>query len=207
MSSYITLKQLGEYRFEDRRSEFIGYAKPVSDEASAIDFVNAVKKKYPDAKHWVYAYILRENSAMRFTDDREPQGTAGMPVLDSMRKRGITDAVVVVVRYFGGVLLGTGGLVHAYTEAASGAINKAAVIKYDLYSSYSINVSYSDYQRINSIFAECGFIPSDTEYLDTVRIKGDLPTESKDKFISLLSEATAGRAICEFIEEKFGYRE
>ena len=90
MNSYTTVKELAEFRFEDRKSVFIGYCKPVSTESEATDFIASVKKKYPDARHWVYAYVLRENSAMRYTDDREPQGTAGMPVLDAIRKNGVT---------------------------------------------------------------------------------------------------------------------
>ena len=118
MKSYITIKKQSHYEYEDRKSVFIGEAMPVSDENQALDFIERVKKKYPDAKHHVYAYVLRENSIMRFSDDREPQGTAGMPVLDVIRKNGCTDTVIVVTRYFGGTLLGTGGLVRAYTSAA-----------------------------------------------------------------------------------------
>ena len=207
MDSYITVKELGEYRFTDRKSEFIGYALPVKSEAEATDFINSVKKKYPDARHWVYAYVLRENSATRFTDDREPQGTAGMPVLDSMRKRGITDTVVVVVRYFGGILLGTGGLVHAYTEAAKGALIAAGIITYDLYSTYELSVSYSDYQKITLIMDEKSFLVADTEYSDSVRIRGSLPSGGREEFISALTEATGARIKIEFIEEKFDFRE
>ena len=119
--SYITVKGSSYFEYEDRKSVFIGMAMPVSCEADAIAFIESVKKRYPDARHHVYAYVLRENSTMRFTDDREPQGTAGMPVLDIIRKNGCTDVCIVVTRYFGGTLLGTGGLVRAYTSAALGA--------------------------------------------------------------------------------------
>ena len=148
MNSYITVKERSHYEYEDRKSIFIGEAMPVSSEAEALSFIDGVRKRYPDARHHVYAYFLRENSTMRFTDDREPQGTAGMPVLDSIRKRGVTDAVVVVTRYFGGTLLGTGGLVRAYTAAAVGALEAATIIKYDIYAVVSINISYSDYNKI-----------------------------------------------------------
>ena len=106
---------------------------PVSCESDALDFLNKVKKEYPDARHHVYAYVLRENSIMRYSDDREPQGTAGMPVLDAIRKNGCTDVVIVVTRYFGGTLLGTGGLVHAYGSSAVGALEAAEIITYDTY--------------------------------------------------------------------------
>ena len=100
MESYTTVKEYGSFEYEDRKSVFIGEALPVSAESDALAFIASVKKKYPDARHHVYAYILRDNSIMRFSDDGEPQGTAGMPVLDSLRKRGLTDTVVVVTRYF-----------------------------------------------------------------------------------------------------------
>ena len=139
MESYKTIKERATFEYEDRKSVFIGEAMPVSTEEEALLFIESVKRRFPDARHHVYAYVLRENSIMRFTDDREPQGTAGMPVLDAIRKRGCTDTVVVVTRYFGGTLLGTGGLVHAYSTSAVGAINAAQVICYDVYAELEIN--------------------------------------------------------------------
>lgn len=207
MDSYITVKELAEYRFEDRKSVFIGYAKPVSHESEATDFIQAVKKKYPDARHWVYAYVLRENSTARFTDDREPQGTAGMPVLDVIRKNGVTDTVIVVVRYFGGILLGTGGLVHAYTEAALGALRAAKIIKYDTYTECLISVSYSDYQKISFTLSEYDFLVSDTDYSESVQICGSVISESYDDLCEKLSEITSGRCKIEFLNKKYDFRE
>lgn len=207
MDSYITVKELAEYRFEDRKSLFIAYAKPVSTEAEAIEFIQAVKKKYPDARHWVYAYVLRENSTARFTDDREPQGTAGMPVLDIIRKNGVTDTVIVVVRYFGGILLGTGGLVHAYSEAALGALKNAKIIKYDTYSELDISVSYSDYQKITFTLSEYDFSTTETDYSDTVKITGSVISTSYDEMIEKLSEITSGRCKITFLNKKYDFRE
>ncbi len=207
MDSYITVKELAEYRFEDRKSVFIGYAKPVSTESEAIEFIQAVKKKYPDARHWVYAYVLRENSTTRFTDDREPQGTAGMPVLDIIRKNGVTDTVIVVVRYFGGILLGTGGLVHAYSEAALGALKSAKIIKYDTYSEFEISVSYSDYQKITFTLSEYDFCTTDTDYTDTVKIAGSVILASYDELCEKLSEITSGRCKITFLNKKYDFRE
>ena len=207
MDSYITVKELAEYRFEDRKSVFIGYAKPVSTEADAIEFIQAVKKKYPDARHWVYAYVLRENSTARFTDDREPQGTAGMPVLDIIRKNGVTDTVIVVVRYFGGILLGTGGLVHAYSEAALGALRNAKIIKYDTYSELDISVSYSDYQKITFTLSEYDFYTTATDYTDSVKITGSVISASYDELCEKLSEITSGRCKIEFLNKKYDFRE
>ncbi len=207
MESYITLKELCEYRFEDRKSIFIGFAKPVSNEEDAIEFIASVKKIYPDAKHWVYAYVLRENSTMRYTDDREPQGTAGMPVLDVIRKNGVTDAVIVVVRYFGGVLLGTGGLVHAYTEAALGALKGAKIIRYDTYAIVDIEASYSDYQKILPILSEFNFETKNTEYTDDVKISGTVRADMYDSLSKKLSEATSGRIKIALLDKKYDFRE
>ncbi len=207
MESYTTIKELCEYKFEDRKSVFIGFAKPVNKESDAVEFISKVKKAYPDAKHWVYAYVLRENSVMRYTDDREPQGTAGMPVLDAIRKNGITDAVIVVVRYFGGVLLGTGGLVHAYTEAALGALRGAKIIKYDTYTVLSLDVNYSDYQKISSILSEFDFSLDSTEYSENVKITGSVLAISSEKLLEKVIEVTSGRAKTEILDKKYDFRE
>ena len=207
MDSYITLKELGEYYFEDRKSQFFGFAKPVKEEQEALDFIQNIKKKYPDARHWVYAYVLRENSTMRFTDDREPQGTAGMPVLDVIRKNGVTDTVIVVVRYFGGILLGTGGLVHAYTEAALGALKNGKIIKYDTFTVLSIEVSYSDYQKIGNILSDFDFCTDDTEYSENVVILGNVISDSYEELCRKLAETTSGRCKIEFLDKKYDFRE
>ncbi len=207
MESYVTIKEFCEYRFEDRKSVFIGFAKPINCETDALEFISSVKKSYPDAKHWVYAYILRDNSVMRYTDDREPQGTAGMPVLDTMRKNGITNAVIVVVRYFGGVLLGTGGLVHAYTEAALGALRGAKIVKYDMYAVLSLEVSYSDHQKILSILYEYDFDTKNTEYTEVVKITGSIIEVLCEKLIEKTIEATSGRIKTEIVDKKYDFRE
>ena len=207
MDSYITVKELAEFTYEDRKSEFIGLCKPIKTENEAIEFVQAVKKRFPDARHWVYAYVLRENSTMRFTDDREPQGTAGMPVLDVIRKNGVTDAVIVVVRYFGGILLGTGGLVHAYTESALGALKGAGIIEYNVYATVAISLGYSDYQKVGAAFTEYGFKECDTEYSDSVTVIGSVKDEYLDDFCKKLTELTSGRCKIDFIEKKYDFRE
>lgn len=205
MESYITVKEASYFEYEDRKSVFIGMAMPVSCEADAISFIDSVKKKYPDARHHVYAYVLRENSTMRFTDDHEPQGTAGMPVLDIIRKNGCTDVVIVVTRYFGGTLLGTGGLVRAYTAAALGALEGAQIIRYDIYSTVEISVSYSDYGKITAILSDFGFRVEDTLYDVGVRVCGRIVRSDLDRLTVAITEATAGRAECEFIGDEFGY--
>ena len=165
-----------------------------------------VKKKHSDARHWVYAYVLRENSTARFTDDREPQGTAGMPILDIIKKNGLTDIIIVVVRYFGGILLGTGGLVHAYSESALGAIRAGTVVKYDIYADTSIEISYSDYQKIMPALDEFQFIAEDTYYSDNVKIKGSVVLTSYEQMEKKLTEITSGRAKIILLDKKYDFR-
>lgn len=207
MDSYVTVKEQSEFTYEDRKSEFIGLCKPIKTESEAIEFIQAVKKKFPDARHWVYAYVLRENSTMRFTDDREPQGTAGMPVLDIIRKNGVTDVIIVVVRYFGGILLGTGGLVHAYTESALGALKSAGIIEYNVYTTAAITLSYSDYQKVGTVFVEYDFKETDIEYTDNVLIFGSVKEDFFDEFNKKLVEVTSGRCKIDFIDKKYDFRE
>ena len=205
MESFITIKQPSYFEYEDKKSVFIGQACPVSTESDAIAFIDAVKKKYPDARHHVYAYVLRENFAMRFTDDHEPAGTAGMPVLDVIRKNGCTDTVIVVTRYFGGTLLGTGGLVRAYTSAALGALENAEIIRYDIYSTIKMSISYSDYGKITAPLSDIGFRVEDTLYDTGVTLVGRIIKSRLDELKVQLTEATAGRIEFEILGEEFGY--
>ena len=205
MEGYITIKNRSYFEYEDRKSVFIGEAMPVSCEAEALRFIESVKKRYPDARHHVYAYVLRENSTMRFTDDHEPQGTAGMPVLDIIRKNGCTDVVIVVTRYFGGTLLGTGGLVRAYTAAALGALENGEIIRYDIYTEAELSVSYSDYGKITSVLDSFGFRIEESLYDVGITVRGRIISSSFDELSSALTEATAGRIEIKKLGEEFGY--
>lgn len=205
MDSYTTVKGEGVFEYEDKKSVFIGTCVPVETEERALEFLAFIKRKYPDARHHVYAYVLRENSIMRFSDDREPQGTAGMPVLDAIRKRGCTDVAIVVIRYFGGTLLGTGGLVRAYSAAAVGALEAAQIITYDIYSITQITLNYSDYQKVTPIFSDFEFRVTDTDYADSVTVKGKVRASDTEKLSSAITEATSGRAEVKILEEIFDY--
>ncbi len=205
MKPYTTVLNEAYFEYEDRKSVFIGAAKPVTTELHALQFIELQKRKYPDARHHVYAYILRENSTMRFSDDHEPQGTAGMPVLDAIRKNNCTDTVIVVTRYFGGTLLGTGGLVRAYTQAAVGALQKSTIITYSIYSAYTIRMSYSDYQKTGSLFSEFEFKVEDTVYDESVNVTGRILKENSNSFEEKLIELTSGRIKIEKNGEKFDF--
>ncbi|MBQ1659249.1 MAG: YigZ family protein, partial [Clostridia bacterium] len=142
---YKTVRNSGSDEFTEQRSRFIGYVCPVKTEAEALAFINEKKKLHWDARHNVYAYVLRESGIQRYSDDGEPHGTAGVPVLDIIVKSGITDVVVVVTRYFGGILLGTGGLVRAYTKGASIALKAGNIITMQSCNICSLSCDYTRY--------------------------------------------------------------
>ena len=123
---YVTVEREAVDEFIEKKSRFIGSCRPVQTEEEALDFIAKLKSQYWDASHNVYAYILREGNIARFSDDGEPQGTAGIPVIDTLKKAGVVDAVVVATRYFGGILLGGGGLIRAYSHTASIAWRRPA---------------------------------------------------------------------------------
>lgn len=190
---YITVRNTSEFTIVEKKSEFIGVCAPVTTEEEAIAFVNSVKKKHSAARHNVYAYVLRANNTQRFSDDGEPHGTAGMPVLDAIRKAGITDAAVVVTRYFGGILLGTGGLVRAYTAAASGAVKEAGIAEVGDFSIISLKANYSDYQKIMPIVSAFSARVEDSDFALDVVMTLLVRAEQETQFLSELTESTNGR--------------
>lgn len=192
--NYKTVDHKASYEIEIKKSIFIGNAAPVATEEEAIAFVNEIRKTYPDARHNVYAYLLRENSLMRYSDDHEPQGSAGMPVLDVIRKSGITDVVVTVTRYFGGVLLGVGGLVRAYTDAAAGAVAEATPVEILLSAVAEISCSYSDYQRILPRLEAYNGRVLDTVFDANVKLTVTFPCEDTAAVSEKIRDDTAGRA-------------
>lgn len=202
---YITVKQYAKFEYEDRKSLFIGEALPVSEEKDALAFIESVKKEYPDANHHVYAYVLRENSIMRFSDDREPQGTAGLPVLDVIRKNGCANVAIVVTRYFGGTLLGTGGLVRAYTAAALGALENAQIIEYAVYSTVCMSVNYSDYGKVGTILSELDFRTDDSDFGLDIKITGRIKKSSLELLVKKITDATSARSSVNVIKEEFDF--
>lgn len=186
---YITIKDKAEASFIERRSEFIGYLAPVTTNDEAVAFINEIKSKHRKATHNVYAYILRDSNISRYSDDGEPQGTAGVPVLDVLQKKGLTDICCVVTRYFGGVLLGGGGLVRAYSHATSIAIDSATIM--DMCSCYQLSFSmdYTLYGKVNYILPEFDIKLLDTNFADcvtiTLLVKIEKYQELYDKLIDI----------------------
>ncbi len=202
--SYRTLRALGEDTYEEKKSVFIGRAMPVKTEAEALAFLESVRAEFPDARHHVYAYVLRDNGTMRYSDDREPQGTAGLPVLDVLRKADITDAAIAVVRYFGGTLLGTGGLVRAYTRAASGAVEAAGVVICTRLATLLIDATYADYQKILPLLERKNLTVENTDFSDRVHILLSLPLTEREDLLHRVTEMTFGRATVSEQGERFG---
>ncbi len=190
---YVTLGGCGFSEYEDRKSRFLGYAAHVATEKEAIDFVSSIRKKHSDARHNVYAYVIKEGNYVRYSDDGEPQGTAGMPVLDVIRKSGFTDAVIVVTRYFGGILLGTGGLVHAYTEAASLAAKDAEIVEYEPFGEVLLSTDYSTWQKMSHAFLSMPLIIDSINYGADVEVKVAVPVGYVDKLLELVTELSSGR--------------
>ena len=202
MEVYVTLAKDGCATVVEKRSEFIGYCSHVKTEADARAFVDKIRKKHADARHNVYAYVLSENNILRYSDDGEPQGTAGLPVLDILRKGGITDAVIVVTRYFGGILLGTGGLVHAYSATAKAAVEDAGKARFVNYEEYLLTMSYSLYQRVPNLFKNFPIIVDATEFGAQVDICIAIKEGYFDKLLPLLNEVGAGSIVIEKLGER-----
>ena len=199
-NSYLTIEKEAFDEFTEKRSRFIGYIKPVSTEAEALEFIESIKKKHWDAKHNVYAYALK-SGASRFSDDGEPQGTAGMPVLDVLQKSNVVDCVVVVTRYFGGILLGGGGLVRAYSHAASIAVAAAGIKEMKSYALLTTTVDYNLYGKLENIVnSNSGSIEA-SDFKENVTVNFLIPSENVGKFEKDLSEISLGSATCEIIEK------
>jgi uncharacterized YigZ family protein len=203
MEMYKTVKKESSDEFVEKRSHFIGYAKPVSTEAEAVDFINKIKKDHWDARHNVYAYSLREGQVKRYSDDGEPSGTAGVPVLDVINKNGIVDAVVVVTRYFGGILLGTGGLVRAYSEGAKLALHAAEPVEMCMCAQCTVTCSYNLYGKLNTLIMTGGGVVDDTAFADNVTLSFHIPTDYVSRLQKELDDATAGSVKIETEGEKF----
>lgn len=194
---YKTIAERCEARFIEKKSEFIGYLAPVETEEQAVEFINEIRAMHRKATHNCYAYILRENSAARHSDDGEPSGTAGVPIYEVLRKEELTDVVCVVTRYFGGVLLGAGGLVRAYTRSAKDAVDAARIKIMALAEQLELSVDYSLYGRLPQIFAEHDVRVLSEEFADHVAITLNVRDELSDKLKDKLIDSCNGKIVVE----------
>ena len=195
MNGYTCVK--GETRCEKviERSRFLSACKKTETEEEAREFLESVKKEHPFATHNCYAFVAEQGKIARYSDDGEPTGTAGMPTLDTIRKSGVDDTCVVVTRYFGGILLGAGGLVRAYSKAASLAVQAAGIVTYESFSELSVRLTYPDYQKIQNELPRFGAHIDGTDFTDSVLLRFAVKDEVADGAIKRFSELTAGRAV------------
>lgn len=206
MSGYKTLRGPAEAELTEKRSVFICRVKPVSTEEEALAFLHDIRRRFSDARHNVYAYALRGNGISRFSDDGEPHGTAGLPTLDVLRKGGIVDAVAVTTRYFGGILLGTGGLVRAYSLAASMAVERAGVCERAACAFFSFTVSYADYPRVQALADRSPALRVErTEFGNGVTVYASASEEALPAVQTALRDTLCGRV--SFLDGGRGYSE
>ncbi len=186
---YTTIGKQAQAEIVEKRSRFIANVKPVCTEDEALAFLEEMRRTYRDATHNVYAYIVRENHIMRYSDDGEPGGTAGLPVLDMMRKEGICDLIAVVTRYFGGTLLGTGGLVHAYSKSAKEGLKAAGLLDMILCQRLSLTCEYTQLGKLQHTLA--GYpdvMQQEAIYADRVEIPLYLPAEQAEDFCAAITD-------------------
>ncbi len=184
---------------EERKSVFLGHAKPVATEEEAKRFIAEKKAEYADATHNVYAYLLNGGAIARFSDDGEPQGTAGMPVLNVLKMSGACDLAVVVTRYFGGILLGAGGLVRAYSASARQALDEAGIAVYEEFALVRVKLGYSDYQKLTVALPKLGIAEEGADFGEDVAVMAALETDRVDELRSLVVEMTNGKGTVEIV--------
>ena len=192
---YKAVVQGGSGEIEEKKSRFIANVSPVRTEEEAFAFIEAMRKKYWDARHNCYAYVLGEKAqVMRFSDDGEPSGTAGKPILEVLLGMDVRDAVIVVTRYFGGTLLGTGGLVRAYTQAAQAGMTASRVCTMRYGTQYKITTDYNGIGKIQYIMGLRKIMIEEPSYKDIVSLKATVPYEDVGELLKEITEATAGKA-------------
>lgn len=200
---YKTVAGESETLIIEKKSKFYSHVKPVDNEADALAYLNEMRSRYGDATHNVYAYVIDENNIFRYSDDGEPSGTAGMPVLDTIRKSGIVDVVVVVTRYFGGTLLGTGGLVHTYGASARKGLEESGVIIRSMNDIVSARVGYDLIGKIQYKLSSDGYVTEDTIYEDDVTFLICSPQDKTERLMKELTDITNGRAQLKITDHKY----
>ncbi len=201
MGDYITISEISTGEYSEKHSRFIATLYPCKTEDEAATILKEHKSKYWDARHNVYAYILKDNTT-RFSDDGEPHGTAAKPILDVLSFSGITDALLVVTRYFGGILLGTGGLVRAYSTSAKEAVNNAKPVTMMECDSFCIVMPYSEQGKITNLLKEFDALIENTEFSQDVRIEFSLVCDKTQDFHKKLCEISSAKLKAEFVTKK-----
>lgn len=207
MTEYRTVKAFASAEFTEKRSRFIGWCRPVTTQEEAVAFIDEIRSRHWDATHNVYAYRLRDGQIQRYNDDGEPQGTAGMPVLDVLQKSDLVDVAVVATRYFGGILLGGGGLVRAYSHTSSIAVKAAGIVCMKPCQMMTLSCDYSRYGRLCSLIPEMGGVIDDTRFGEDVVMDFHMEPAIVPAFHKRLADATNGQVKAEITGEKYFQQE
>lgn len=203
MSNFYTIEDYGTDEFVEKKSKFIGYIKHVETEEDANEFIGSIKSKHWDAKHNVYAYILGENGAIqRSTDDGEPAGTAGRPVLEVIKGEGLTNVVIVVTRYFGGILLGTGGLVRAYGKAAKLAVENCVKVRPVCMKTVAICADYELVGKIQNYLIQNNVVIDHIEYQNNAMIYTLIEENEVEGFTESLNQQFQTTIPCTVLSEE-----
>lgn len=203
MKEYRTVEFEADDYFVEKKSRFIGYVKPVKTQDEAVEFINTIKSKHWDATHNVYAYVIRENNIQRYSDDGEPSGTAGVPVLDVLLKENLVDVCVVATRYFGGTLLGAGGLVRAYSHTSKIAVEAGNIITMAECSVCEVSVDYSFYERMNNLLGDFNANIINSDFADCVKITFSIKENLQQALSDKLVDVSNGKYNITYISSKF----
>ena len=205
MKNHRTIYREASVEISIEKSRFIGYITPVVNESDAILFIEKIKKKHWDATHNVPVYVIGENFGIqRYSDDGEPSGTAGVPILEMLKKEGITNICVVITRYFGGVKLGTGGLVRAYTQSAKAALEAAQVVDMKIYKQLSIKFEYHFHGKLQNYFLnEPNIIVKDTQFTDCILCNIYVEPQFCEVISEKIVELTSGQIVIEILDEVY----
>lgn len=202
-NSYKTIRAASQDEYIVKKSRFIGHIMPVTTQEQALDFIAKVSKKHWDATHNVYAYVLRENNIQRYSDDGEPSGTAGVPMLDVLLKEHLVDVCVVGTRYFGGTMLGAGGLVRAYSHTSKIAVEAGNIITMAQCAVMEVCVDYSFYDRMNIILSEFNANIESTDFADNVKITFSIKEHLQQSLQDKLTDISNGKYIIKYLSSKF----
>lgn len=203
MEQYYTVGVEAQAEHIEKKSRFIDYCRPVKTEEEAVNFIAEIRKRHADARHNCYAYRLRDGQIQRYSDDGEPQGTAGIPILEVLAKQELTDCAVVVTRYFGGVLLGTGGLVRAYTKGAKLAVKESGIVEMCSCAQCEVTCDYGFYGTLQTTLLKFEAVTTDTVYADNVTVSFYLTVDSFLKLQDEITEKSFGKIKIQQNEIKF----
>jgi uncharacterized YigZ family protein len=204
LKEYKTIKQFGQDEWIIKKSKFIGYAQPVSNEEEAVAFIERIKKQHWNATHNCSAFIIGERDEIqRSSDDGEPSGTAGKPILEVIRMKGLKNTAVVVTRYFGGIMLGAGGLIRAYTQGAVIGIQAAGTIQRTLHRVMEVNVDYSWVGKIQNELEHRDYILHHIDFLETVTFRILVKIDDVEEFLQWVTNLTSAQADIVEAEEMY----